>query len=515
MTSCRGAVAAGHDLVVGTVCDVLDAGGNAVDAAIAAMAMACVAEPVLTSFGGGGFALVLPADGKPRVYDFFAQAPGRHPPDPDGLDFYPVQIRFESETQEFHIGWGTAAVPGMAAGMYALHQDFARMPVRDLIAPAIDHAKRGVPLNAEQSFFFSLVEPIILATDDSRALFASESDPSRAATEGQTIRQPDFADFLDAMGHEGPDLFYRGEAARALTDTTREAGCLNAEDLESYRVERRRPLEARCGGAEILLNPPPAAGGILVAFALAMLEETEPKRLAPSSHWRARILADALWATDGAKVEGVCEMGEGGGPHLRPDLVDAWRQKVRPLAPAYAGTTHVSIIDGEGGVAAVTVSNGSGSGCVIPGTGIVVNNMLGEADLNPGGFHRWPEGRRLTSMMAPSVARWPDGQLAVTGSGGSSRIRSAVLQVLVNLACCETSVEEAVLAPRLHVEDGHLSLEPGFDGGGMADLLAEWPRHQRWEAPSMFFGGAHTVRLDRGAVEAVGDPRRGGAARVL
>lgn len=516
MTASRGAVAAGHDLVADTVCDVLGAGGSAGDAAVAAMAMACVAEPVLASFGGGGFAMVQPADGEARVYDFFAQAPGRHPPDPADLDFRPVQVRFESETQEFHIGWGTVAAPGMAAGMFALHRDLARMPLRELLAPAIDHAKRGVPLNAEQAYFFSLVEPIMLATDESRALFADETDPTRTAPEGQIVRQPDFADFLDALGHEGPDLFYRGEAAHALLDAAGDGGCLQAEDLESYQVERRLPLEIACGDAAIVLNPPPASGGTLVAFALAMLEGADLPRLEQRDPRNAALLAEALRATDEARVEGICEYGEDGQPRLRRDLVEAWRRKVRPLAPAYRGTTHVSIVDREGCVAAVTVSNGSGSGCVIPGTGIVANNMLGEADLNPGGFHCWPENRRLTSMMAPSVARWPDGRMAVTGSGGSSRIRSAVLQVLVNLVAHGMAAEDAVRAPRLHVEAGHLSLEPGFEGHGMEDLLAAWPRRQQWEAPSMFFGGAHTVRLDSGgSCEAFGDPRRGGAASAL
>lgn len=516
MTACRGAVAAGHDLVAETVCDVLGAGGGVGDAVVAAMAMTCVAEPVLASFGGGGFALVQPSGGEARIYDFFAQAPGRQPRDPARLDFRPVQVQFESEAQEFHVGWGTVAVPGMVAGMFALHRDLARMPLRELLAPAIGHASRGVPLNAEQAYFFSLVEPIMLATDESRALFAAETDLTRTAPEGQIVRLPDFAGFLDALGHEGPDLFYRGEAARALLQAAGESGCLQAEDMEGYRVERRLPLEMSCGGAEIALNPPPASGGMLVAFALAMLEEAELSQLDQREPRHAALLAEALRVTDEARVEGVCDDGENGKLRLRQDLVEAWRQKVRPLAPAYSGTTHVSIVDGEGGVAALTVSNGSGSGCVIPGTGIVANNMLGEADLNPGGFHRWPERRRLTSMMAPSVARWPDGKLAVTGSGGSSRIRSAVLQVLLNLVAHGMAAKEAVRAPRLHVEAGHLSLEPGFEGPGMEDLLAAWPRRQLWEASSMFFGGAHTVRLDSGGgSEAFGDPRRGGAARVL
>ena len=152
---------------------------------------------------------------------------------------------------------------------------------------------------------------------------------------------------------------------------------------------------------------------------------------------------------------------------------------------------------------------------MIPGTGIVMNNMLGEDDLNPGGFHRWTPDERMTSMMAPTALAWRDGRRVATGSGGSNRIRTALLQVLVDLVDFAMEVEDAVAAPRIHVEDSFLSVEGGFDPERIAPVLEAWPEHQVWEAANMFFGGAHTVASGPRGVEGAGDSRRDGACAIV
>ena len=195
--------------------------------------------------------------------------------------------------------------------------------------------------------------------------------------------------------------------------------------------------------------------------------------------------------------------------------VARWREQVAWRTRAFRGTTHVSVIDGAGNIASATVSNGEGSGYVIPRTGIVMNNMLGEDDLNPDGFHRWTPDQRMTSMMAPTAVAWRDGRRAATGSGGSNRIRTALLQVLVNLVDFAMDVEEAVVAPRIHVEDSFLSVEGGFDPECLASVLEAWPDHQLWSAANMFFGGAHTVASGPRGVEGAGDPRRDGACAIV
>ena len=222
-------------------------------------------------------------------------------------------------------------------------------------------------------------------------------------------------------------------------------------------------------------------------------------------------LAAVMDATAAARVEHSIEALAS----LDPASVARWRKRIAGRARAFRGTTQVSVIDAVGNVASATVSNGAGSDYVVPGTGIVMNNMLGEADLNPGGFHRWPLDERMTSMMAPTALAWRGGRKVATGSGGSSRIRTALLQVLVNLVDFAMDVEEAVAAPRIHVEDSFLSVEGGFDPERIAPVLEAWPDHQLWDAPNMFFGGAHTVASGPRGVEGAGDPRRGGACAIV
>jgi gamma-glutamyltranspeptidase/glutathione hydrolase len=175
----------------------------------------------------------------------------------------------------------------------------------------------------------------------------------------------------------------------------------------------------------------------------------------------------------------------------------------------------MSVIDGAGNVASMTVSNGEGCGRILPRTGIMLNNMLGEQDLNPHGFHRWRADERMTSMMAPSLVLFRDGRRVATGSGGSNRIRTAVLQVLVNLIDFGMSPEAAVRQPRLHVEDGLLSIEGGLDAGVVDGLCQRWPRHERWDTLNLFFGGAHTVVEGPHGLAGVGDSRRGGVCRIV
>jgi gamma-glutamyltranspeptidase/glutathione hydrolase len=200
---------------------------------------------------------------------------------------------------------------------------------------------------------------------------------------------------------------------------------------------------------------------------------------------------------------------------LAPELVARYRAGIMGRAAAPRGTTHVSVVDGDGMAAALSVSNGEGCGAILPGTGIMPNNMLGEEDLVPGGWHSWAADSRLSSMMTPMAVSWPDGAVAVMGSGGSNRIRTALAQVLVNLLDRGMPLADAVEAPRLHVEAGAppaVDFElPGLAEADREAILAAWPEARAWDTRSMFFGGAHAAFRDaHGNVHAAGDPRRDG-----
>ncbi|MGE5154980.1 MAG: gamma-glutamyltransferase [Bdellovibrio bacteriovorus] len=505
----KGAVAAGHPQTAEAAALLLEAGGNAFDAALAALCMACVAEPVLTSLGGGGFLTARTAAGKARVYDFFVQTPRRMRPRAE-IELFPVVADFGSAQQEFHIGLGALATPGTLRGLFDVHRDLGTVPMPRIVEPAVAAARDGVRLNRLQAYIFSVVAPIYLATPGSRALYASPRDPSRLLGEGECLRQPELGDTLELLGIEGDRLFYEGEMAQALVALCEQGGGqLAAADLAGYRTLRRHPLRRSYRDARLHLNPPPSSGGLLIAFALALLEQRDLGGVPFGAPEHLLSLAHAMEQTNLAR-----DAGPEDERLLQVERLDLHRKALpgRPLATR--GTTHISVIDAAGNAASLTLSNGEGCGQILPGTGIMLNNMLGEEDLNPQGLHCWREDVRVSSMMAPTLAEQA-GRLMALGSGGSNRLRTAILQVLCNLIDFRLEPEAAVAAPRLHLERGKLSSEPGFPPQSLARLTDQWPNHQRWDELNLFFGGTHTVVYDGHRFRGAGDPRRGGVLRVV
>lgn len=499
------AIACGHALTANAAEEALRAGGTAVDAAVSAAMTAMVAEPVLAGLLGGGFLMIREPGGRTRLLDFFVQTPGRQKPLED-VDFRSIQAEFGTVTQEFHIGAGAIAVPGVAPGLAEAHARFGRVPVTVLAEPAIQAARQGVPVTDYQAELSRIVAAILTASSEVRALYC---DGEQTLGAGALYRNPTFADVLEVYAHEGARFVTEGEVAQAMLRLTEDNGHLTAEDMRRYRPEWREPLMAERGGARVALNPPPSLGGSLIAFALQVL----PRRAGVTA------LTDVLAATTRARIEAEVD-GDPQGPArlLSPDLTGRYRAEVAGRAASTRGTTHISVIDGNGMGAALTLSNGEGCGLIAPGTGIMPNNMLGEDDLMPGGFERWVPDRRLASMMAPMAVSWPDGGFAMLGSGGSNRIRTALVQVLAGVIDRGMGLEPAIEAPRVHVEAGDPPAVDFEDVGGdeMRDaILSYWPEARGWSDRSMFFGGVHGVRCDaRGGMAAAGDPRRAGVAKT-
>lgn len=490
MKNVSGVIAAGHEITAQAGEDILRAGGNAYDAILAAVTAACVAEPVLSSFGGAGFLLATPAQGKPQIYDFFAQTPGKKAAAND-IDFYPIHADFGGTLQEFHIGRASCAVPGQIKGIFEIHKEYGSMPIKEIFAPAIHAAKKGVTMSAYQAYLFEVIQAVFKAGPCCMDVYGSQTKPGELAQEGEVITNPEFADFLEVLASEGPDLFYKGEVGHILDRDLREGGLIDREALASYEVIRRKPLELHYHDTYIEMNPPPAAGGVLISYGLEQFEALKGHDLKPGSEAYLRVLANILDQT-----------------------LQNREALLADNAPSYRGTTHISVIDKDNNMASMTVSNGEGCGYMIPGTGIVMNNMLGEEDLNPGGFHRWQPNTRLSSMMSPTTVLWPDGRRMALGSGGSNRIRSAILQLLINLIDFDVPIEAAVDAPRIHLEENKLYIEGGFDNP-LENLLQAYPNHDRWDDHNMFFGGTHVVGSDKNGFSGTGDPRRSGVCKVL
>jgi gamma-glutamyltranspeptidase/glutathione hydrolase len=249
-------------------------------------------------------------------------------------------------------------------------------------------------------------------------------------------------------------------------------------------------------GREVLTNPPPSAGGILLAHALSLLEPE------PGPPDMERIVE----AMERTQAERTPEFLEGLND---PKFVQRFLGKRRGLG----STTHIAVLDADGWACSVTCSNGSCSGVVVPGTGMHLNNMLGEQDLNPLGFHRHPPGRRLPSMMAPTIVLRDGVPELVLGSAGSNRIRSAILQTIIRVLDDGLRAGDAVQAPRVHFEDGIVYAEPNVDTSA---LERSGRAIGRFRERNLFFGGVQAVERDRdGVFWGGGDPRRGGAAIVV
>ncbi|MDJ0852864.1 MAG: gamma-glutamyltransferase [Myxococcota bacterium] len=470
-----GVVASGHAEVSTAAAEMLRAGGNAFDAALAAGFAASVAEPMFTSLGGGGFLLARSADGAARVFDFFVDGPGLGLPE-RALEphFVPVTVHFPASDQVFHAGLGSVAVPGNLAGFLHVHEALGSLPLRELVAPAVRLARDGVVLNQHQAYVQGLLEPILDLTPTGRAIYSPEG---RGLREGETLTNPELAAFLETLPeHRGRDL-YEGElGARVAADMVAGQGILTADDLAAYRVREQRPLACRYRGHTLLTNPAPSLGGPLIARTIALLETRE-------------------LGTQWGEAKHLCALAE----------VMEEVEKLR-TGPAAGGTTHVSVCDAEGSCASLSLSNGEGSGYFVPGTGIMLNNMLGEDDLHPDGFHASPPGERVGSMMSPTLALDGGRPELVLGSGGSKRIRSAIVQVLTAVLDFGLGVREAVEAPRLHWDGACLQVEPGFPAAAVEALVRDRPINP-WEERNLYFGGVHAVAPGG---EGAGDPRRQG-----
>jgi gamma-glutamyltranspeptidase/glutathione hydrolase len=489
----RGIVAAGHPLTAAAGAEILRAGGNAVDAALAAMLTSFVAEPLLTGLGAGGYMLVAAPGRQPVLLDFFVEAPGRGADLSRRAPLVPVGVSFGDVVQVFNAGASSCGTYGTPAGICAASARFGTIPLADLAAPAVALARDGVTINAEQAYLFEILAPIYSPSDEARALYMPEG---RLAREGDVLPDPVLAGALERLGAEGADPFYEGDIGAAVSDRVCElGGTLTRADLAAYEAIPREPVRVSYRGREALLNPPPNAGGTLLAYALALLER-DPTAPAPLTLVRAMERAQAERTPE--FLTGLAE----------PGFLE------RFMTARLGGTTHISVLDTDGWACAVTCTNGEGSGVVVPGTGVHVNNMMGEQDLSPLGFFTHAPGRRLPSMMAPTVVLGADGAPElVLGSAGSNRIRSALLQVIVNVVDHGMNAAEAIQAPRLHLEDGLVYAEPGIE---LAPLEAAGYAVSRFRAPNLFFGGCQAVERDpaTGELDGGGDPRRGGAVVV-
>lgn len=499
----KAVVASGHQLVSEAAAEIMRAGGNAFDAIVGAGFVSTVVEPALTSLGGGGFLMSHDdGSGEQIFFDFFVDTPGR------GLTqevaephFFPVTVNFLDSLQDFNVGLGSVAVPGTLKGLLHVHKRLGRMDLADVLAPSIQHAG-GHILNSQQSHFLQLLKPIMTLTDEGKGLYIVDH---RYMNKGDSLINYDVADFIESLIHDGEDEFYRGEIARKIEREMMEGdGLLTYEDLSSFTVYERKPFRLPLKNYSLITSPGPSMGGALIGLSLSLLERENPDHLQWGSREYLNCLTRLMNRVESLREDGV----------TNPDKVEAFLGNKETTSVQNdserlfsRGTTHISIADKEGNCASMTCSNGEGSGYFAPGTGVMLNNMMGEDDLHPEGFHSSPAGQRVFSMMSPSLLLDDNDVKLVIGSGGSKRIRTAISQVISQLIHFDRDLQQSVDAPRLYLEGSILHAEPGFERQEFCDVEKDFTLNL-WRERDVYFGGVHGVIP--GCCGA-GDPRRGGS----
>ena len=505
------AVAAPNDLAAQAGVGVALDGGNAVDAAVAAAVTTMVTEPGLVSLTAGGFVSVQPQQGEPVTVDGGVEMPGRGlPPAAFGHGAWDVETPYAGGTR-MTIGPGSVATPGALKALDAAWRAHGSLPWSRLLEPAVE-AAAGFPHGSASFYYLSYVhEQVFGWQPETRAALL---DPDGALVPvGERVVVPGLADTVRRLAEEGADALYRGDLARTVADhVTAAGGILTVADLEAYQAVERAPLTVETGGWRLATNPPPAVGGAAVAALVALLDGVPA-----GATWSAaelRLLARAQAFVLGAGLADLPD--EEGRTAQAVQLIERVRRAGR-LALGSPSTATVSVVDDRGGACAVTVSSGYGSGVTVPGTGLAMNNCLGEQELLAGGPHVLPPGTRLTSNMAPTVGRRSsDGAVLALGSPGSDRIPTALAQVLA-LFTAGLDLHAAVAHPRMHLRVRPAEPVPLLLDHEEDLLVPEDTGYPTRSMPaqSMYFGGVAAALWDPTiGMLASGDPRRAGAVAV-
>ena len=459
----QAAVAAGHPATVEAGVEVLEAGGSAADAAVAAGLASCVAETVMTGLLGGGHAIYYDAvSGEARNLDCFVTVPGLDAPSGRRAELVELQVPFGTELVHYAIGIASCGVPGLPAGLGALHAAHGRLPWERLAEPALRLAREGVEFPSAHAACLAMLAPV-MTLNEGAAVYAPAG---RLLQAGDRLRQPGLVRAVELIAEEGPDSVYDGSIAAALLGLMEErGGRLTRTDLEAYEAEWSPPAVVPYAGTQLLTR----AG-------LAPLEEALAE-LPPLHGLTPARRALAL---------------------------------VRVLdRPGHDGhTTNLTVVDAEGSACVLTSSLGLGAGEWLPGLELHLNSMLGEADLIRGEL---APGERMGSMMTPSIALDDDGLAFAGGAAGGTRLRSALVQVLAGTLDEGLDPAAAVERPRLHPADGVVHLEPGLEDEVAHALEQAGYVVRSWPDRHHYFGGVSVITR----AGAAGDPRRSGAAATL
>jgi gamma-glutamyltranspeptidase/glutathione hydrolase len=464
----RPGIAAGHPATAEAGFGVLEEGGTAADAAVAASLASCVAETVMTGIAGGGHALWLDgATGEARLLDFFVAVPGLGET-PKEVELLDIGVPFGNELVHYAVGIASCAVPGVPAGLHELWSLHGRLPWERLVEPALALAREGVEMPPAHAACLAMLAPVMTMREGAQFY----SPGGRLLETGDRLQQPGLAHMLEVVREEGARSFYEGSLAEALLELMADRGGLvGSRDLEEYATFWLDPLESEYIGHRVLTR-----GGLTASLGTILSELPPLRETSPAEH--ALALARVLVALP-------------------------YSGEPEPLGD----TTNLVTADADGNACVLTTSLGLGSGDYLPGFDVHLNSMLGEADLLVNALE---PGQRMESMMAPTVILADDGPLLAAGAAGGTRLRPALAQVLAGILDEGLDAQTAVDRGRLHSTGELVHIEPGFEQEAVAALEAEYEL-RRWSAIHHYFGGVSLIARNGAAA----DPRRSGAARAL
>jgi len=460
-----------NDLASKVGLEILRKGGSAIDAAIATGFALAVVHPAAGNIGGGGFILAHMASGEVRAFDFREKAPAaahdRMFLDPNG----------KYDAVKHHDSYTSAGVPGTVAGFFLAHEKLGRLPMKDLIAPAIKLAEKGFPLTWSLADAFRENAPEFKKYPASVKVFLKNGTDFYEA--GDVWKQPDLARALRRIQKNGRDGFYKGETARLLAaDMKKNGGLITEADLAAYEAKERTPVRGTYRGHEVISMPPPSSGGVALLEMLNILEgfDVRTQQFGSASH--LHLLAEAMRRAFADRARYL------GDPDFNPEIPVA-----RLISKEYAAelrrtismerastsdpvrfndvaesneTTHYSVIDAQGNTVVVTytLEDGYGSKIVSDGNGFLLNNEMGDFNPQPGRTDETglvgtapnlvAPGKRMLSSMTPTIVLKDGKPLLLIGSPGGRTIINTVLQVIVNVVDFDMDVAEAIAAPRIH-----------------------------------------------------------------
>jgi gamma-glutamyltranspeptidase/glutathione hydrolase len=525
-----GRVVADNELASKAGMEILERGGNAVDAAIATAFVLGVVDPASSGIGGGGFMVVYEAkDRRAHALDFRETAPEAARAELYARGGKPVPSLSLT-------GALAVAVPGQVAGLLQATKKFATMPLQFLMTPAIRHAAEGFPVDATLRYAIDRQQANMKKFPELGRIFMPKSE---VPAEGEIIRQPELADTLKTIASGGVDAFYNGWIAQAIVETIRkEGGVLSTEDLKSYKPAWREPLIGSYRKRTIITMPPPSSGGVALIQMLRVLESYQLNKMPHNSATYLHLLAEVMKYAfaDRAQYLGDPDFIKAPIQLLTSKEHASWIRarisavKTHPakhyglsnLNVEQGGTSHFSVLDRFGNAVActVTINTRFGSKVVVPKTGIVLNNEIDDFFIHPSGNtygllgneanSLQPKKRPLSSMAPTIILQGERPELIVGGSGGP-RIITGVLQTILNVLDFKMTAQQAVDSPRIHHQ--WMPEELSAEAKLAAETKKSLERRGHTIRERSVLGLVQAIVANRNRVEGAADPRKEERAR--